>query len=401
MATTTLVLAATLALGIGLLLGLLGGGGAILTLPLLVYVLGVEPKNAIAMSLFVVGATSLVGSAVHARAGRVRFRVGATFGAAAMIGAFAGGRLAGLVPGSVLLVAFALVMLLTAAAMLRRRPPANDAPAPPPSLARLLLLGAAVGSVSGLVGAGGGFLIVPALAVLGGLAMREAVGTSLFVIALQSFAGFAGHVGHVALDMHLVLVVTAAATLGTVAGSLFTKKVPADALRRGFAWLVLAMGLFVLGKQLLPLASGWLSATSSSLRALAGGALIGLAAATFLFTHGRVAGISGLFGGMLRRGADARGSRVAFVAGILASGAVLRLVYPGAFDAAPSSSVALLLAAGLLVGFGTQLGNGCTSGHGVCGLGRFSIRSLVATSTFMFAGFATVFVARHLLGSAP
>lgn len=242
------VVAGVLALLIGVVLGMLGGGGAILTLPMLVYVVGVEPRPAIAMSLFVVGSTSVIGSSIHARARRVQWRVGAVFGAAAMAGAFAGGRLAHFVPATALLVTFALVMLVTAVAMLRGRAVTAEGPRPL-ALARVLLLGAAVGLVSGLVGAGGGFLIVPALTLFGGLTMRDAVGTSLFVIALQSFAGFAGHIGHVELDWTLAGIVTAAAVLGTTGGAFFGRAVSADALRRGFAWLVLAMGLFMVGRQ--------------------------------------------------------------------------------------------------------------------------------------------------------
>ncbi|MBL8613823.1 MAG: YeeE/YedE family protein [Myxococcales bacterium] len=132
--------------------------------------------------------------------------------------------------------------------------------------------------------------------------------------------------------------------------------------------------------------------------ALAGGALIGLAASLFLLTHGKVAGISGLYGGIFRREASDRGMRAAFVVGLLAAGVALRVAAPGLFSTSWSASLPLTAVAGLLVGFGTQLGNGCTSGHGVCGLSRLSVRSLVATGSFMVAGFATVYVARHLLG---
>ncbi|AKT38134.1 sulfite exporter TauE/SafE family protein [Chondromyces crocatus] len=243
------LVAVALSLLIGGLLGLLGGGGAILTVPVLVYVVEVEPAAAVAMSLFFVGTTSLVGAGVQARAGRVRWKIGAIFGAAAMAGAFAGGRLAHLVPATMLLVVFAAVMLVTALSMLEGR--AERATGSRPlAVVQLLSLGAAVGVVSGFVGAGGGFLIVPALTLVGGLAMQEAVGTSLFVIALQSFAGLAGHIGHVTVDWRLALLMTAAAVVGMVAGSFSGAKLSADALRRAFAWLVLAMGLFVLGKQL-------------------------------------------------------------------------------------------------------------------------------------------------------
>jgi len=132
--------------------------------------------------------------------------------------------------------------------------------------------------------------------------------------------------------------------------------------------------------------------------ALLGGGLIGLAASLFLVAHGRVCGISGIFAGLLRRNADVPWVRAAFVGGLLAGGVVLRIVAPASFDASWTPSVMLAIPAGLLVGFGTQLGGGCTSGHGICGLSGLSVRSLVATSVFMATGFATVFVARHLVG---
>jgi uncharacterized membrane protein YedE/YeeE len=132
--------------------------------------------------------------------------------------------------------------------------------------------------------------------------------------------------------------------------------------------------------------------------ALIGGALVGLSASLFLLTHGRVAGISGLYGGVLRRSSPDRALRLAFIAGLLLSGIVVRIVYPAAFETTWTAALPLALGAGLLVGFGTQLGNGCTSGHGVCGISRLSARSLVATGTFMAAGIATTFVVRHVLG---
>jgi len=238
-----------LALGIGVLLGMLGGGGAILTLPMLVYVLGLDPKNAIATSLVVVGTTSLVGMLVHAKAGAVRWGVGALFGGAAMAGAYAGGRVAAYIPATVLLVLFGVVMVTTSTMMLRGRRESSAAGSPM-RVPVVLALGAAVGVLSGLVGAGGGFLIVPALVLFGGIPMREAIGTSLFVIGLQSFAGFLGHVSHVHIDVSLTLAITVASVLGSLVGATLGKKVPTDWLRQGFAWLVVAMGLFLFFKQL-------------------------------------------------------------------------------------------------------------------------------------------------------
>jgi hypothetical protein len=271
-----LAVAALLSLLIGLSLGLLGGGGSILTLPILVYVLGVEPRSAIAMSLFVVGVTSVTGSIAHARAGRVRARTGLVFGATAMAGAYAGGQVTRYLPATALLLAFATVMLVTSIAMMRgrRAPRPGEAPAEAKP-AKVLAIGLAVGLVAGLVGAGGGFLIVPALALFGGLAMPEAVGTSLLVIALQSFAGFAGHAGHVHLDWTLTLVVSAAAVAGSFAGVRLGRRVSPDGLRKGFAWFVLAMAVFLLGKQL-P------AAIVAAIREHLALAVVGIAAAVLL-----------------------------------------------------------------------------------------------------------------------
>ena len=245
------MLAAILSFLIGLSLGLLGGGGSILTLPILVYVLDVEPRTAIAMSLLVVGITSTSGALIHARGGRVRYRTGLVFGATAMAGAYAGGQVAHFLPASVLLTAFAAVMLVTSAAMMRGRRAPRPAGVPAePEVAKVLAIGAVVGTVAGLIGAGGGFLIVPALALFGGLAMPEAVGTSLMVIAMQSFAGFAGHAGHVHLDVRLTLVVSASAVAGSLVGTQLGRGLSPEHLRRGFAWFVLAMALFLLTKQL-------------------------------------------------------------------------------------------------------------------------------------------------------
>jgi uncharacterized membrane protein YedE/YeeE len=132
--------------------------------------------------------------------------------------------------------------------------------------------------------------------------------------------------------------------------------------------------------------------------ALMGGALIGVASSLFLLTHGKVAGISGIYGGLFRRGTSDRAFRLAFIAGLVVAGALLRVFFPGAFTTGWSATLPVALAAGLLVGFGTQLGNGCTSGHGVCGISRLSIRSLIATATFIGTGMATVFVVRHVIG---
>ncbi|MFF4655739.1 sulfite exporter TauE/SafE family protein [Streptomyces sp. NPDC001381] len=246
----TLVLIASVLIGISL--GVLGGGGSILTVPILVYLAGMDTKEAIATSLFVVGATSLVGLVPHARAGRVRWRTGLIFGAVSMVGAYGGGRLAEYVPGTALLIAFALMMLATAAAMLRkpRKPKAAKPARTELPVKHVIAEGLVVGAVTGLVGSGGGFLVVPALALLGGLPMSVAVGTSLLVIAMKSFSGLAGHLNGVQIDWNLALMVTAAAVVGSLVGSRFAGRIPQNALRRAFGWFVVVMGVFVLGQQL-------------------------------------------------------------------------------------------------------------------------------------------------------
>jgi uncharacterized membrane protein YfcA len=242
-----------LAVLVGISLGLLGGGGSILTVPLLAYVAGMEPKHAIAMSLLVVGTTSAIAAITHARAGRVRWRIAVLFGAVAMAGAYAGGRLARFIPGTVLLIAFAVIMIAAGLAMLRGRK--NTAGADGDQrlpVVRIALLGAAVGVISGLVGAGGGFLLVPALALLGGLPMPVAVGTSLVVIAMQSFAGFAGHLANDQIDWRLAAFVTAAAVAGALIGGRLIVFVNPATLRQLFGWFVLLMASLILAQEVNP-----------------------------------------------------------------------------------------------------------------------------------------------------
>ncbi|WP_406055599.1 sulfite exporter TauE/SafE family protein [Streptomyces sp. NBC_01077] len=250
---TVLVVAASLLIGVSL--GVLGGGGSILTVPILVYLAGQDAKEAIATSLFVVGVTSLAALVPHARARRVRWRTGLLLGAFSMAGAYGGGRLAAYVPGPLLLVAFALMMLATAVTMLRKprrgRERAGSTRGELP-LARVAATGLGMGAVTGLVGSGGGFLVVPALAILGGLPMGVAVGTSLLVIAMNSFAGLAGHLSGVTVDRGLALTVTAAAVLGSLAGARLAGRIPQEALRTAFGWFVVVMGVFVLARQLSP-----------------------------------------------------------------------------------------------------------------------------------------------------
>jgi uncharacterized membrane protein YedE/YeeE len=134
--------------------------------------------------------------------------------------------------------------------------------------------------------------------------------------------------------------------------------------------------------------------------ALIGGVLIGVSASALLLFNGKIAGISGIFAGLLRPANDDSAWRACFIGGLLVGGLILRGLLPEAFDFGAVRSMGALTIAGLLVGFGTRLGNGCTSGHGVCGVARLSIRSIVATVTFMLTGAAVVYIANHLLGGS-
>ncbi|MGW0486271.1 sulfite exporter TauE/SafE family protein [Nonomuraea sp. NPDC003214] len=260
----TLALAA--AVVVGMTLGLFGGGGSILTVPVLVYLAGVPAKQAIAMSLFVVAVTSAVSAIGHARAGRIRWRTGLIFGTAGMAGAYGGGLIGPHLPEALLMGGFAVMMLATAAAMIRDRPTRRAASASRElPILHVVAEGVAVGLVTGVVGAGGGFLVVPALVLLGGLPMGVAVGTSLVVIAMKSLAGLAGYLHSVPVDWSLALPVAVAAVAGGLVGGSLAGRLNADRLRRAFGWFVLTMGTFVLVQQAPPalLHSGWTVLTAA------------------------------------------------------------------------------------------------------------------------------------------
>ena len=271
--TLTLVLSVL----IGVSLGLLGGGGSILTVPILVYAAGLAPKDGIATSLLVVGVTSLAAMLTHARGGRVAWRVGVLFGAASMVGAYAGGRVAHFLPAQGLLAGFTLMMIVTAVAMMRPRRdtgPAQVTELRGAALVRASAIGVAIGLLTGVIGAGGGFVIVPALVLLSGLPMRTAVGTSLLVIAMNSFAGFAGSLSHATIHGSLALAVTFASVVGSLAGAALAGRVQPGSLRRGFAWFVLAMAVFMITKQLPPRVAEALSAHVALAAMVVAGALV-------------------------------------------------------------------------------------------------------------------------------
>ena len=236
------------ALAIGLSLGLLGSGGSILTVPVLHYLLGQPEKLAIGGSLLVVGLIAATASLPYATHRQVDWRSVAWFGLPGMAGAWLGATLAHWVPGPVQLALFACVMLIAAWRMLRgaAAPRSGDEP----HRMAVVAGGFGVGALSGLVGVGGGFLIVPALVLLANVPMANAVGTSLAIIALNSFTGFARYLGvlerqSLELDWPLLLAVAGIGIVGSFAGHRLGRRLPQATLRRAFGVFLVVMGLFI------------------------------------------------------------------------------------------------------------------------------------------------------------
>lgn len=240
---------------IGLSLGLMGSGGSILTVPVLVYIVGQHEKVAVAGSLAVVGAISLIACLPYARRGLVSWANVGLFGVPGMFGAYGGAFVAKEVSGSTQLIVFACVMLLAAGFMLRPMQLNGDTERERRAAWKIGLDGLFVGALTGFVGVGGGFLIVPALVLLGGMSMRNAVGTSLVVIALKSATGFFKYVQDLdELGLQLDWVVLAKffgfGVVGSFAGSALSSRVPQDGLKRGFGVFLIVMGTYVLATKL-------------------------------------------------------------------------------------------------------------------------------------------------------
>jgi uncharacterized membrane protein YfcA len=233
---------------VGFTLGVFGGGGSILAVPVLVYIARVTPAAAVGMSLAIVGATSLTAAYAHRRHGHVHPRVALAFGGAGAATAFLGARLTHLVSDRALMLAFAALMVAVGAWMLvgRARRPADSAGGPQrPRLLPGLIAGATVGAVTGFLGVGGGFLVVPALMAFGGLGMRAAIGTSLLVIAINSGAGFVGHLGGDGLDFGLIASLSVVAVVAALVGERSARRLPVEKLRGAFALFVIVVGVMV------------------------------------------------------------------------------------------------------------------------------------------------------------
>jgi uncharacterized membrane protein YfcA len=240
------LVAVLLSSGIGLSLGLVGGGGSIITVPVLVYVAGVPVKEAVGLSLAIVGATAAVGAALQVRQGNAHLKAAAVFGATGMLGAPCGARLTPLVPGPVLMVLFALLMVAVGLRLIHGRSEAEGSPAGACSLSKCGLAGLAVGVLTGFLGVGGGFVIVPALLRFARLPMRRAAGTSLLVIAANAASGFAAHLGELQGGLGLAIALTGAALAGLAGGIALARRMQPAGLRVTFGGVALAVAVFLI-----------------------------------------------------------------------------------------------------------------------------------------------------------
>lgn len=242
--------AVLLALAVGLSLGLLGGGGSILTIPIFRYALGYGVKESIGMSLGVVSLVSVVGTVRHWRSGNVNFRALAAFAPAAILATFGGAKLAHFVPEPMQMVGIGMVMGVAALLMwggpVKVTPPAGGTDPGPRGVAFIISTGIALGFLTGVMGVGGGFLIVPALVLLLGLEMKQAVGTSLGAIALNAASGFLGYLGQVSMDWTLILGFSAIASLGVFAGAALVPHLSQAQLRRGFSVFLILIAAYIL-----------------------------------------------------------------------------------------------------------------------------------------------------------
>lgn len=254
------------ALIIGMVLGLIGGGGSILTVPVLVYLLSLNPVTATAYSLFVVGSASLVGAGKNLQKGLIGFRTALAFAIPAVIAVFSTRKfIVPAIPDEIfhigsftltreigIMLFFAILMLAASFSMImdREKLLKNKKERKPANYAVLIPLGFATGLVTGLVGAGGGFIIIPILVLLAGLPMKKAVGTSLFIIALNSLIGFLGDLGHQDIDWPFLLIFTGLAMGGIYLGVYLNKFIDGKKLKKAFGWFVLLMGIYIVWKEI-------------------------------------------------------------------------------------------------------------------------------------------------------
>lgn len=237
-----------LAFFIGASLGLLGGGGSILTVPVLVYVLEIATKDAVALSLGIVGITSLIGSLSHLKSGNIETRIIMIFAPAAMVGTYLGTYIAGFLSGQLQLFLFSIIMILASFFMFKDKKELDPSTPHKTNLYLLIFVSSIVGVLTGIVGVGGGFMIVPALVILADTPMKKAVGTSLVIISLNSLIGFMGYIDQVKIDWKFFSIFSSFTILGIIIGSYFVKKISQRKLKKSFAIFLIIMGVLIFYK---------------------------------------------------------------------------------------------------------------------------------------------------------
>ncbi len=258
------ILGYALAVLIGVVLGLIGGGGSILAVPVLVYVFHLDPTVATSYSLFIIGVTSLAGAGFQATKSNVDFRVAATFGLTSLATVFLTRKyvlplipdelfqLAGFTVhrSTTIMILFSALMLASSVSMILGYGQSDRQKKSAYVMLQLGALGIGIGLVTGLLGAGGGFLIIPTLVILAKTPIKRAIGTSLIIIAINSLVGFIGDIGHVQINWNFLFIFLSITIVGVLVGSLLGRRISGERLRGGFGWFLLTMGIYILSKEL-------------------------------------------------------------------------------------------------------------------------------------------------------
>jgi uncharacterized protein len=391
-----MMLSIELALIAGLLIGMLGGGGSLLLVPILVYTAKLSGHDAIRVSLVVVAVTSAVAMLSHARRGAVLWRKGFGFIVSGALGSYAGSYFSRWLPSWLLMLSFSLLVLTAALAMLRKKKAEMSIEAPQ---GQLLVLGTLLGAVTGLLGAGGGFLIVPVLVRFVALPMPQAIGTSLFIIMMNSMTALMSHMYQDFSLPEITIYIALSSVLGAILGAFMSQKVSAERLRTYFAWFLLFIAAFLFFQQL---PASWLVALRGPWPAWVGGLSIGGFVLLFLYFQNQALGVSTGYLDVCQYITTPRQKatwRLPFLVGIVLGGFISALLSgglalnfsAGLYDLVASSLWAkalLFTSGGVLLGYGSRVAGGCTSGHSIVGIAQLAPSSIITTLAFMATGFA-------------
>jgi uncharacterized protein len=400
-----MMLSIELALIAGLLIGMLGGGGSLLMVPILVYTAKLSGHDAIRVSLVVVAATSAVAMLSHARRGAVLWRKGFGFIVSGALGSYVGSCFSRWLPSWLLIFLFSLLVLAAALSMLRKKRTETPKEASPK---KLLALGFLLGAVTGLLGAGGGFLIVPVLLRFVALSMPQAIGTSLFIITMNSLTALLGHMSQGFSLPEITRYIAISSVTGALLGAFMSQKLSAEKLRAGFACLLLLIAAFLFLQQL---PASWLMALRGQWPAWIGGLSIGGFVLLFLYFQNQALGVSTGYLDACQSVTTGQKPtwRLPFLVGIVFGGLLSALLSgslelgfsAGLYDLVASSLWAkalLFTTGGVLLGYGSRVAGGCTSGHSIVGIAQLAPSSIIATLAFMVTGFAVTNVLLRAVG---